>query len=248
MLTIIWQSFNAPAPYTRRMWASGTFSFPPTVTPLCIGDHSIETTRIAKVEYKPKNDLVFVHQEKTYARQGQEAEVLIRERRVHVFRRAVDASSSVPTPDSIKATSSPPPPASKLSDTPSYTFSYTPTASHLFRFSALTFNGHKIHYDPIWTREVEGHPSGIVVHGPLSALTMLECVSRWARQTGEEVEEFDYRAVSPMYAGKEIAFYGRYLPVDGPNDGQSRQLEIWAEQSGKMGMRGIARLRREITK
>jgi hydroxyacyl-ACP dehydratase HTD2-like protein with hotdog domain len=257
------------------MWASGSFTFPPSSSParpLSIGDTSIETTRIFKIEYKPKKDLLFVHQEKTYAREGEGGEgeqgVLAKERRVHVFRRAVKATAKLDTVPPSPAPSSPvtlqePMPVSSPSSsssspsaipestsTSTFTYTYTPTPTHLFRFSALTFNAHKIHTDPIWTREIEGHPDGVVVHGPLTALVMLECVSRWVDEgwdrdrdsLGKTVRGFEYRAVSPMYAGKEINFYGRYIPVkaDREVEAKAKQLGIWAEQAGKVGMRGLA--------
>jgi hydroxyacyl-ACP dehydratase HTD2-like protein with hotdog domain len=272
------------------MWASGSFSFPHSTSQtkaLSIGDTSIETTRISKIEYKPKKDLVFVHQEKVYKREDSK-EVLVQEKRVHVFRRPVDTeeanensktdsiartqaapanTSSIttearPPPSSSSSSASPPPPSQPNPDrTFQFKFTYTPTPSHLFRFSALTFNGHKIHYDPIWTREVEGHPN-IVVHGPLTALLLMECVGRWiekgldrnasqgeVEKTGRgELRHFEYRAISPMYAdGTPITFYGRYLPAsevsentEEVSDARERRMEVWAEQGVKVGMRGMA--------
>jgi hydroxyacyl-ACP dehydratase HTD2-like protein with hotdog domain len=266
------------------MWASGSFSFPHSTSQtkaLSIGDTSIETTRISKIEYKPKKDLVFVHQEKVYKREDSK-EVLVNETRVHVFRRpvekadskmdrdargrAVPASTSSITPEarpppSSSSSSAPPPSQPNPDRTFQFNLTYTPTPSHLFRFSALTFNGHKIHYDPIWTREVEGHPN-IVVHGPLTALLLMECVGRWiekgldrnasqgeVEKTGRgELRHFEYRAISPMYAdGTPITFYGRYLPASEVSEdtqqgseARERRLEVWAEQGGKVGMRGMA--------
>lgn len=277
----------------------------------------METTRISKIEYKPKKDLVFVHQEKTYSRacqvqdrdqgggdahginigaaigEGREEEVLVKEKRVHVFRRPVEAAKTdsktdtdargrpvsastqsitpeARPPPSSSSSSAPSPSPPPTSETFEFKFTYTPTPSHLFRFSALTFNGHKIHYDPIWTREVEGHPD-IVVHGPLTALLLMECVGRWVveieedrngdrdRDQGESRElggkkgaaalrHFEYRAVSPLYAdGTPITFYGRYLPASEVSEdarerseARERQMEVWAEQGGTVGMRGMA--------
>jgi hydroxyacyl-ACP dehydratase HTD2-like protein with hotdog domain len=75
----------------------------------------------------------------------------------------------------------------------------------LFRFSALTFNAHRIHYDKTWAREVEGH-RGLVVHGPMNLIAMLDL---WrdevARVSDQEVvypAGIDYRAVSPVYANE----------------------------------------------
>jgi acyl dehydratase len=279
------------------MWASGSFSFPHSTSPtkpLSIGDTSVETTRISKIEYKPKKDLVFVHQEKVYKREDSK-EVLVKEKRVHVFRRpvekadsktdsiararAVPASTSSITPEarpppSSSSSSAPPPSQPNPDRTFQFKLTYTPTPSHLFRFSALTFNGHKIHYDPIWTREVEGHPN-IVVHGPLTALLLMECVGRWIQVEGDgvrdrgrekdgndsqrvdgekergELRHYEYRAVSPMYAdGTPITFYGKYLPnpvvsevsenTREGSEARERQMEVWAEQGGTVGMRGVA--------
>ena len=220
------------------MWASGTFTFPSN-RGIVIGDNTVESTRIVKVDYKPKKDLIFVHQEKTYTRADEE-EVLVKERRIHVFRRGVENSNAVtssPLPVAKTSTNSDlAAPASR----PDFSFSYTPNAAHLFRFSALTFNGHKIHYDPIWTRDVEGHQGGIVVHGPLTALISIECADKWASETGRRLAEFDYRAVNPIYAGSEVTFCGRY--VEGNSGKETIELEVWAEQGGKVGMKGVAKL------
>ena len=78
----------------------------------------------------------------------------------------------------------------------------------LFRFSALTFNGHRIHYDGGWTRRVEGHPAP-VVHGPLNLLGMLD----YWRDTcdapvGGPPARIEYRARSPLYAGDAYSIQG----------------------------------------
>jgi 3-methylfumaryl-CoA hydratase len=65
----------------------------------------------------------------------------------------------------------------------------------LFRFSALTYNGHRIHYDRDYARDVEGYP-GLLTHGPLQALVMAEA----ARAQGVSGElDFSYRLVSPLF-------------------------------------------------
>lgn len=71
----------------------------------------------------------------------------------------------------------------------------------LFRFSALTFNAHMIHYNESWAKNVEGHP-GLVVHGPLNLIGMLD----YFRDVhGKEAREITYRALSPLYAGDEYS-------------------------------------------
>ena len=69
--------------------------------------------------------------------------------------------------------------------------------SLLFRFSALTYNAHRIHYDRDYTRDVEGYP-GLLTHGPLQALAMAEAARAAGRTVGADVS-FDYRLISPLF-------------------------------------------------
>ncbi len=78
----------------------------------------------------------------------------------------------------------------------------TPTAALLFRFSALTFNAHRIHYDHPYATEVEGY-EGLVVHGPLIAVLMLDLVDRVS--PGALVSAFDFKAVNPAFVPDPLA-------------------------------------------
>ena len=117
-----------------------------------------------------------------------------------------------------------------LPDAP-YTFTYRPTPPLLFRFSALTFNGHRIHYDRDWTRDIEGHPN-LVVHGPLTALMLVELAEHVAAREGRQLERFEYRATSPMYVDEAIR-----LACGAVKEGRA---EMGAEQGGRVGMRATA--------
>lgn len=122
-------------------------------------------------------------------------------------------------------------------------FTYTPNLPLLFRFSALTFNAHRIHYDAAWARDREGHASsphgGPVVHGPLSALLCVELVEQWtqsaSRGRGKAMRRFDYRATSPMYVDRETGIYGK-LQEGG------EKMRLWVVQDGKVGMTATAYL------
>lgn len=88
-----------------------------------------------------------------------------------------------------------------------HTRSLVQTPVTLFRFSALTFNPHKIHYSLPWAREVEGHKD-IVVHGPLNLITILDLWRDVHRASFKEPtavvpKRITYRATSPLYAGDE---------------------------------------------
>jgi hydroxyacyl-ACP dehydratase HTD2-like protein with hotdog domain len=126
-----------------------------------------------------------------------------------------------------EATSATPPAA------PSHTFTYTPTAPLLFRYSALTYNAHRIHYDRDWCKSVENHPD-LVVHGPLTATLLVELAERVALDTGRHLRRFEYRATSPMYVDREI------LMEATPMEGQEGKVEMTAKQEGRVGMRAVA--------
>lgn len=76
----------------------------------------------------------------------------------------------------------------------------TPTARHLFHFSALTFNAHSIHIDPEYARSTDGHRA-LLVHGPLSLALMLRVL---ASHTGRDVARLVYRNHAPLYVGERL--------------------------------------------
>ncbi|MEP3628860.1 MAG: MaoC family dehydratase N-terminal domain-containing protein [Hyphomicrobiales bacterium] len=78
----------------------------------------------------------------------------------------------------------------------------------LFRYSALTFNGHRIHYDEPYAREVEGY-EGIVVHGPMIATCLMQMAGREAERMGVTLENFTFRGVSPAIAGGTLQLLGK---------------------------------------
>jgi len=98
----------------------------------------------------------------------------------------------------------------------------------LFRFSALTFNGHRIHYDHPYATGVEGYP-GLVVHGPLTALLLLDAGIRHG--PGSWPSRYSYRALGPVFGGEPLRLTGRL-----PNDDT---VEVWAAApDGRAAMSG----------
>jgi 3-methylfumaryl-CoA hydratase len=105
----------------------------------------------------------------------------------------------------------------------------------LFRYSALTFNGHRIHYDRSYATEVEGYP-GLIVHGPLIATLLLDLLRR--KMPEARVESFAFRAMSPLFDGREMTVNG--TPPDG--DGV---VKLWAANAeGGLAMKADVRLAR----
>ncbi|KAK2767644.1 hypothetical protein FQN54_003802 [Arachnomyces sp. PD_36] len=214
-------SYNPDPPFTRRMWAGGEVKWPRSAggkgpNLLRVGQEVRETTRVlsaeGKVVRRTGEEMVVVGVEKSFEN---EDGVAVVDRRNWVFREALPMpSSSSSSPSTQSSTPPSPSPSTPPSKTP---ISTPPANSHvrhlsqspttLFRFSALTFNAHKIHYSLPWAREVEGH-RGVVVHGPLNLICMLDF---WrdihsSKAPGSELavpESISYRATSPLYADEE---------------------------------------------
>ncbi len=96
-----------------------------------------------------------------------------------------------------------------------------PGTTLLFRYSALTFNGHRIHYDVDYCRDVEGYP-GLLVHAPLTATLILEMIRQYQDQSGivPTIREFKFRAVSPLFHDRPFTLGLK------PQPGNS--IEAWA--------------------
>jgi 3-methylfumaryl-CoA hydratase len=184
-------SLLPPVPLPRRMWAGSTIEF---VHPVRGGQPVERVTRVAAVEEKPgrSGPLAFVTLEHTFTA---DRDVALRETQTLVFREQPPRS----------APPAPPVPSGAAFDPAGWDRAErrTPDAPLLFRYSALTFNTHRIHYDADYVRVVEGY-RGLVVHGPLMASLLLQLA---ARETGENaLKRFAFRALGPAIAGEELVF------------------------------------------
>ncbi|KAF2680471.1 hypothetical protein K458DRAFT_421410 [Lentithecium fluviatile CBS 122367] len=214
---------NPLSPYTRRMWAGGELRWTQDPTALLrVGQTVQETTHLLSAEpkkLKTGGDMLVVGVEKTF--ENDRGAALI-DRRNWVFQKEIGIGEG-------KA----PPPKPQEKDLPSgdYIRDFLQTPVTLFRFSALTFNGHKIHYSPEWCRAVEGHRDA-VVHGPLNLIYMLDLWRDTAKKGVAEAvpKSINYRAMSPLYVGE------KYRLVLGKSDAEWK-AEIW-DGFGKCGMKG----------
>jgi 3-methylfumaryl-CoA hydratase len=173
--------FLPPVPLPRRMWAGSQFAFH---APLRIGDALTRTSRIEDVTEKSgrTGPLVFVKVRHELARPG-ESTPAITEFHDIVYREA-------PKPDEAA------PPPTKAPDGGAWERRWVPDDVLLFRYSALTFNGHRIHYDRRYVTEVEGYP-GLIVHGPLIATLLLDLLRH--ERPEAEVLEYRFRAMRPTF-------------------------------------------------
>ncbi|QGR86256.1 acyl-CoA dehydrogenase [Burkholderia multivorans] len=174
--------FLPPVALPRRMWAGGRLQF---LRPLAVDTPIQRRSTIANVQSKSgrSGQLVFV----TVLHEIGDAQgVAIREEQDIVYRDA--------PPPAAAGTPAPAPQPAPTDE--QYSRIVTPDPVLLMRFSALTFNGHRIHYDRPYAMEEEGYP-GLVVHGPLIAMLLMEELRR--RHPGKTIRAFDFKAVSPLF-------------------------------------------------
>ena len=196
--------FLPPVPLPRRMWAGGRLTWEPA-NPLMVGDTVKRSSRIASVKHKAgrSGDLVFVLvQHEVHNANG----LALTEEHDIVYR-------GNPQP------SDPEPPPQLAAKDAAWTETFTPDDVLLFRYSALTFNGHRIHYDRRYVTEIEGYP-GLIVHGPLIATLLVELLRR--NVSGAKLLNFNFRAVRLVFDIAPFKLHGQPSP-----DGKTVQL--WTE-------------------
>jgi 3-methylfumaryl-CoA hydratase len=206
--------FLPPVPLPRRMWAGGELQF---IEPLRVGDEATRASRIADVTVKngSTGTLCFVSVEHTITTARG---VAIRERQDIVYR-------DMPTGGKNAAPAKPAaaPPTAKHRQT------HVSDPVLLFRYSALTFNGHRIHYDRDYVTKVEGYP-GLIFHGPMQAALLVEFAAHL--HGGIAPKKFGYRGLQPLFEGGEFSVNANEI---------AEGLDIWvANADGAPTMRGTA--------
>jgi 3-methylfumaryl-CoA hydratase len=211
--------FLPPVPLPRRMWAGSQFEFR---VPLRVGDAVERTSTIDNVTRKDGRTgaLVFVKVRHEVRTQGA-AEPAIVEFHDIVYREAKRPGDVEPPPVAAPTGAA---------------WQRTVIADDvlLFRYSALTFNGHRIHYDRQYVTEVEGYP-GLIVHGPLIATLLLDLLRRELPEA--EVASFRFKAVRPTFDLHPFQVHGQ-LQADG------KTVKLWAQDhEGWLTMDAVATLR-----
>ncbi|RUP52173.1 hypothetical protein BC936DRAFT_138361 [Jimgerdemannia flammicorona] len=218
-------SHAPPEPFVRRMWAGGKLEFKER-NPLRIGQEARVVTKCKDVEVKrgARGENVFVWVEKEI---GNGHGWCVRDTRCLVYMKPPGKGGEKVEQRVIRA-----------SKTPAFMRTIHPTPILLFRYSALTFNSHQIHYDYRYTTEKEGRPA-CLVHGPLTCTLLLDLL-RANINPMAHIRSFTYRALTPMYAGTEFRLCGRPNGSAEDKDVEGT-YELWAEnEHGGLAMSGTA--------
>ncbi len=209
--------FLPPVPLPRRMWAGGRLVFH---RPLRVGDAVTRTSTIEDVVTKEGRSgaLVFVTVRHEVHREGENDPALVEHQDI-VYRAAK-------RPDEVE------PPPTPADTGAAWQRRIVADDVLLFRYSALTFNAHRIHYDRRYVTEVEGYP-GLVVHGPLLATLLLDLLRRHAPDA--DVAGFRFRAVRPTFDLHPFQVNGE--------PGDDSTVRLWAgDHDGLLTMDAVATL------
>lgn len=203
--------FLPPVALDRRMWAGGALTFHAL---LRVGDVIRRQSRLVSVEEKiggagPMVLVSVVHE--IYGPRG----MAVHERQDIVY---------LQIPSEFR-----PPRAIPAPDSPVFDSRVAMSAPLLFRYSAVTFNAHRIHYDLPYATEVEHYP-GLVVHGPLQATLLIDAATRWR---GQAPATFRFRGVHPLFHTEDLRLVGA------PNDAGGLDL-CTAALAGHQGLQATA--------
>ncbi|WP_292937996.1 MaoC family dehydratase N-terminal domain-containing protein [Noviherbaspirillum sp.] len=196
--------FLPPVPLPRRMWAGGRLQFH---HPLRLADAITRESRIVDVSYKE-------------GRTGPLVFVLVRHEISNADGVALTEEHDIVYRDNPKPDDPAPKPIAARNDH-DWMREIRPDDVLLFRYSALTFNGHRIHYDRRYVTEVEGYP-GLVVHGPLIATLLMDLLQRNLPEA--VVAQFSFRAIKPLF--DTAPFF-----VCGKLDSDGKTVLLWAKDA-----------------
>lgn len=199
--------FLPPVPLPRRMWAGGRFTFE---RPLILGLEAEKRSRILSVTEKAGRSgrLCFVTVQHVVSQNGEPA---LTEEHDIVYRE--DPDPGAPKPPPVAAPSN-----------CAFSKEITPSEVLLFRYSALTFNGHRIHYDADYARGVEGY-DGLVFHGPLTATLLVDLA---CTRTGKTPTAFSFRGLTPIAGRDPFRLEGQVM---------NQAVDLWAKRAdGSLAM------------
>ncbi|KAF9929615.1 hypothetical protein FBU30_001404 [Linnemannia zychae] len=224
-----------PAPFLARMWAGGGVQQNPSNL-LRVGQEMVMKTKCTGVDIKQSRDgkvMVFVSLEKLVENEKGWA---LTDTRTLVY---MEKDKENPVKPKLV----------KPRRQPDITMEVHPTEIQLFRYSALTFNSHRIHFDHEYANNVEDHPA-CLVHGPLTATLMLEPLRQQLLKPGQMIKNFNYRALSPLYVDQPIKICSKKMALIPTMDADVQEsYEVWVENpQGGLAMSGTVEVVQEQEK
>lgn len=212
--------FLPPVPFTRRMWAGGELHWH---QPIRLGDPVQRVSRIEQVQHKQgrSGELLFVQVHHAYhGPQG----LCLQEMHDIVYRPSTAKNASTPT-------------AVQPTQTPLWRRDVVPDDVMLFRYSALTFNSHRIHYDRRYAMHTEGYP-GLVVHGPLMATLMVDLLVQHGHHG---LKSFSFKALQPAFECADQRSLSICAAPSDP-DNHNEPMHAWVQDhEGHVCMQATAR-------
>lgn len=192
--------FLPPIPLPRRMWAAGNFEI---LAPLILNTATIRRSVIRSIEAKhgKSGDLIFVTLDHEFLQSGK---LCLREEQNLVYREMATAAAPLPPGQTAPANHD-------------WRKEITPDPVLLFRYSALTYNGHRIHYDRHYAIEKEFYPA-LLVQAPLLATLLLELAAEHL-PVGHTVRSFNFRAVRPTFDTHSFSVHAKL---------ENDQMQLWS--------------------
>ncbi|KAI8990148.1 hypothetical protein BDB01DRAFT_780181 [Pilobolus umbonatus] len=212
--------FFPPKPYSQRMWVGASMTWSPD-NKLRVGDKATMTTSLhqATPHTTRMGDSVLVWINKDIENKEGWS---MREQRCLIYH--PELKGVTVTPKSIQAKKE-----------PDFMKSISPTSILLFRYSALTFNSHKIHFDHLYASEVENHPA-CLVHGPLSGTFMVNLLGNNIHDENF-ISYFEYKCLAPLYVNRQLNVCGRQSRTD------PSTYELWiTNEHGHLAVKGSAKV------
>ena len=207
------QGFMPPIPLPIRMYAGGEIKF---INSLALGKKATKSSKIISIQDKQGSSgkLTFLQIKHSILSNG---DMVLEELQNLVYREEKKNSKNI-----TKSIKSP--------ENYDYQKSWSPTPEMLFRYSALTHNTHRIHYDYPYATQVEGYPQ-IVVHGPLMATFLLDLAAQVANKKNIFIKSFKFRLLSPVFVGGEIFAQAK---------NNASGLELWIkDQNGNQSLSAL---------
>ena len=200
--------FLPPIPLPCRMWAGGRFSF---LEPIKIGEilKKLSTVKDIKIKHGKNGPLCFItvlHElidRNGQLRLSEEHDIVYREKPVGLRQ----ISKPLIFPEEAE-----------------WTKIITPTPVMLFRYSALTFNSHRIHYDRKYCQEVEGYEN-LIFHGPLTATLLVSLAVK--KRPNRALSNFNFRSTAPLFDNSPFKIHGKQNATD------ENKITLWAEGPSK---------------